>query len=186
MKKTNLILLSTLLSVGIAGCSGGGGSDPAPAPKPVNQTATGAPTISGTATVGQTLTAGTTAIADANGLPSTFTYQWKADGQAIAGATNASYVLTENEKGKAISVTVSFTDNDGFAETVTSNVTSQVAALNQTATGAPTISGTATVGQTLTAGTSGISDANGLPSTFTYQWKADGQAIAGATNASYV
>ena len=42
---------------------------------------------------------------------------------------------------------------------------------NALATGTPTISGTAQVSRTLTASTSGISDPNGLPSTFNYQWK---------------
>ena len=41
---------------------------------------------------------------------------------------------------------------------------------NTAATGMPTISGTAQVGEILMALTSGISDADGLPASFTYQW----------------
>ena len=41
---------------------------------------------------------------------------------------------------------------------------------NQAATGEPTITGTAQVGQALTADASPITDADGLPATFTYQW----------------
>ena len=41
---------------------------------------------------------------------------------------------------------------------------------NQAATGEPTITGTAQVRQALTADASPITDADGLPATFTYQW----------------
>ena len=76
-------------------------------------------------------------------------------------------------------MTVSFTDDAGNAETLTSAATTAVALAggtsnslegsdqedvqeNSAATGAPTINGTAQVGETLTASTSGISDADGL------------------------
>ena len=42
---------------------------------------------------------------------------------------------------------------------------------NTPADGVPTINGTAQVGHTLTASTAGITDTDGLPSVFTYQWK---------------
>ena len=92
-----------------------------------NNPATGAPTISGTAQVGQTLTAATSGISDADGL-GTFSYQWKADGADISGATSATYTLTSNEQGKMITVTVSFTDAANNAETLTSAVTAAVTA----------------------------------------------------------
>ena len=65
-----------------------------------------------------------------------------------------------------------FKVNDGTADsaaayTMTINVTN----VSDPATGRPTISGTTTVGLTLTASTSGISDPDGLPNTFRYQWK---------------
>ena len=41
-----------------------------------NGAATGKPSIAGTARVGQTLTASAGTMADVNGLPSAFTYQW--------------------------------------------------------------------------------------------------------------
>ena len=64
-------------------------------------------------------------------------------------------------------------------------------AANNAAGGAPTISGTATVNETLTADVSGITDTDGLPTDFTYQWlreNEDGtmeEAIPGATAATY-
>ena len=75
--------------------------------------------------MGQTLTAVTTDIQDADGLGD-FAYQWKADGTNIAGAMDSSYRLTNNEVGKRITVTVSFTDGIGTEEAVTSQPTAAV------------------------------------------------------------
>ena len=147
-----------------------------------NSPATGAPTISGTAQVGETLTADTTGIADADGLTgATFAYQWLADEAEIAGATGGTYVLTSSEMDKPIKLRVSFTDDGGNDEILTSAATGAVSpvdqqqqASNTPATGAPTISGTARVGETLTAETSGIADDDGLSgATFSYQWVAN-------------
>ncbi len=98
-----------------------------------NTAATGAPTISGTAQVGETLTAGTTAISDADGLDDdTFDYQWIAnDGAAdadITGATGSSYTLVDDDEGKAIMVRVSFTDEAGNDESLTSAAAAPVTA----------------------------------------------------------
>ena len=90
-----------------------------------NKTPTGQPRITGTPQVGQTLTAVTTDIQDADGLGD-FAYQWKADGTNIAGVMDSSYTLTNNEVGKRITVTVSFTDGIGTEETVTSQPTAAV------------------------------------------------------------
>ena len=264
----------------------------------VNDPATGTPTISGTAQVGQILTASTGDIADPDGVPSAFTYQWKryaADRitlEADIGTDSMTYTLTASEEGKKVLVEVSFTDNGGSSEgplvsalypstqsqtvdpnnpptasdgTVTTNedtsytfaaanfsysdtdsdplasvkiielpatgaltlngtaipsadlpktvtaaevtggklkyappanangtgyasfkfkvndgtadsaseyfMTINVTAVNDPATGTPTISGTAQVGQMLTASTGDIADPDGVPSAFTYQWK---------------
>ena len=266
----------------------------------VNDPATGTPTISGTAQVGQMLTASTGDIADPDGVPSAFTYQWKryaADRitfEANIGTDSMTYTLTASEEGKKVLVEVSFTDNGGSSEgplvsalypstqsqtvdpnnpptasdgTVTTNedtahtfaaanfsysdtdsdplasvkiielpaagtgaltlngtaitsadlpktvtateltggglkyappanangtgyasfkfkvndgtadsaseyfMTINVTAVNDPATGTPTISGTAQVGQILTASTGDIADPDGVPSAFTYQWK---------------
>ena len=153
-----------------------------------NSAATGAPTISGTAQVGQMLTASTSGISDSNGLANAiFTYQWLADDTDITDATGSTYTVGADDEGKTIKVRVSFTDDGGHQETLTSAVTVAVAAIpNSAATGAPTISGTAQVGQMLTASTSGISDSNGLiNATFTYQWLADDTDITDATGSTY-
>ena len=51
----------------------------------------------------------------------TFSYQWYADGEVIDGATNATYTPVEADESKTIYVVLSYTDNFGTAETVTSN-----------------------------------------------------------------
>ena len=94
-----------------------------------NSPATGAPTISGVAQVGETLTTDTSGIADGDGLDNvSLTYQWVADDTDIAGATGSSYTLTDSDEGTAIKVKVSFTDDEGNEETLTSAATSAVAA----------------------------------------------------------
>ena len=153
-----------------------------------NSPATGAPTINGTAQVGETLTTDTSGVADADGLSNIqYEYQWLADDSDIAGATNATYTLVATDEGKVINVRVSFTDDEGNEESLTSGATDAVDARpNSPATGVPTITGTAQVGETLTANTSGITDADGLSNVqYEYQWLADDSDIAGATNATY-
>ena len=90
--------------------------------------ATGEPAISGTARVGQTLTADISNISDANGLANVvWIYRWRredSDGsnsEDISGATSSAYVLAAAEGGKKVRVRVSFTDDAGFDEVLTSD-----------------------------------------------------------------
>ncbi len=152
-----------------------------------NDSPTGVPTITGTPTQGAELTADTTGISDPDG-PSTldFSYQWLADGVDISGATSATYTLTQSEVGQNISVTVTYTDDGGTSETLTSDTVGPVSNTNDSPTGVPVITGTPTQGAELTADTTGISDPDG-PGTldFSHQWLADGVDISGATSATY-
>ena len=92
-----------------------------------NTPATGAPTITGTARVGETLTVDTTAISDADGLDNVgYSYQWLANGADITGATDPTYTLVADDVGKAIKVQVTFTDDGGNQETLTSAATAAV------------------------------------------------------------
>ena len=155
-----------------------------------NDPATGAPAIAGTAQVGATLTADTSGISDADGLDNAvFSYQWLADDVDISGATGSTYTLAAADEGKAVKLKVSFTDDAGNDETLTSEATAAVAAAaveNSPAAGAPMITGTARVGETLTARTTHIADGDGLTNaTFSYQWLADDADISGATGSTY-
>ena len=161
-----------------------------------NSPAKGTPTISGTAQVGEMVTAITSGIADPDGLTNAaYSYQWTAnDGSSdtdIQDAIGSTYTLVDADEGKTIKVKVSFTDDAGHEETLTSAATALVATRpNSPATGAPTIGGTVQVGETMTADTSGIADSDGLTSvSYSYQWiRNDGATeavIQDATGASY-
>ncbi|MYM56842.1 S8 family serine peptidase [Thalassovita mangrovi] len=147
----------------------------------VNRAPTGSVTISGTATEDQVLTASNT-LADEDGL-GTVSYQWQRDGGNISGATSATYTLTQADVGAAITVTASYTDGGGTAESVTSAATAAVTNVNDAPTGSVSISGIATEDQVLTASNT-LADEDGL-GTVSYQWQRDGGNISGATSATY-
>ena len=106
---------------------------PAPPEPASNNPATGSPAITGTAQVGETLTVDTSGIADEDGLENaTFSYQWLMDGTAISEATASTYRPVGADEGKAIKVRVSFTDDAGNDETLTSAATDAVAAAQPT------------------------------------------------------
>ena len=130
-----------------------------------NDPAMGAPTITGTAQVGQTLTAVTTGITDADGLTSpTYTYQWiRVDGTEadIAGANSSTYTLEAADLGKTIKVKVSFDDDVGNAETLTSAATATVIAPNTAPTAADnTVTTAQDTAYTFTATDFGFTDAD--------------------------
>ena len=165
-----------------------------------NEPATGKPAISGTAQVRETLTAHTTGITDANGLSNPgYSYQWigvDADGTSNPtniGSDSGAYTLMAADAGKRVRVRVSFTDDAGFDEELTSDAfpSGTIRRVpNSPATGKPTISGTPTVGRTLSASTAGITDANGLSNArYSFQWiRVDGATetiIPGATSTTY-
>ena len=95
--------------------------------------ATGAPTISGRAQEGETLTADVSAIEDADGLDNAvFSYQWIADDGSsttdIQGAAGSTYTIVADDEGKTIKVRVTFTDDAGTEEYLTSEPTETVTA----------------------------------------------------------
>ena len=93
-----------------------------------NTPATGQPTISGTAQVDETLTAGITGIADTDGLNNvSYSYQWIAGDTDTPGARSSTYTLVSADEGKTIRVRVTFTDDEGNDETLTSAATVAVA-----------------------------------------------------------
>ena len=164
--------------------------------RPANATPTGLPAITGTAQVGETLSVGTSGISDGNGLSNPqYAYQWvRSIGSIdtdISGATGSTYTLTASDLVHTVKVKASFTDDDGYAEELTSNATDTVnRPPNATASGRPAITGTVEVGEALTVGTSGISDGNGITSpAYAYQWmhsvSGTDTDISGATGSSY-
>ena len=80
------------------------------------------------AQVGEALAASTSGISDAQGLDNaTFSYHWLTDDVDISGATGSSYTLVQADEGKAVKVRVSFTDDAGNDETLTSAASAAVA-----------------------------------------------------------
>ena len=77
--------------------------------------------------VGQTLTASTSGISDSDGLDDvSYSCQWMADDSDIDGATSSTYTVQSSDNGKVIKVRVTFTDDAGNDESVTSAGTSAV------------------------------------------------------------
>ena len=106
-------------------------------PEPPNAAPTGLPVISGTAQEDETLTASADRIADADGLTGeAFAWQWQwlsndgaegAGDEEIEGATKAAYTPAASDVGKTLRVRVTFTDDRGTEETLTSAATVAVA-----------------------------------------------------------
>ena len=93
-----------------------------------NSPATGWPGITGTVRAGETLTATTDRIEDEDGLTdAVFAYRWVRQDLAtrtdadIEGATSSTYTVTDADEGKAIKVRVTFDDDAGNAESLTSD-----------------------------------------------------------------
>ena len=112
------------------------------------------------------------------------TFQWRAGGISIAGATSAAFVLSEDQVGKIITIVASYSDGGGTVESVISTPSTLVTNINDPPTGTLVVSGTATQGQKLTSANT-LADIDGL-GTIAYQWKAGGSPIANATSSSLV
>jgi hypothetical protein len=85
----------------------------------VNDLPSGTVSINGPPTPGQTLSA-TNTLADIDGL-GTVKYQWLANASAISDATSSTFLITPKQAGQQISVRSSYTDQQGTAESVTSD-----------------------------------------------------------------
>ncbi|MFD8724072.1 Tat pathway signal protein [Streptomyces sp. NPDC059629] len=141
-------------------------------------TGTTAPKITGTAEVGAKVTA---TNGSWSATPTSYTYQWKADGMAVSGATAATYTVPSALLGKKLSVTVTAVKGGWLSGSATSAAVTVAKGDAPEATRAPAVSGTAKVGKTLTAAHGTWSPA---ATSFAYQWYANGKAISGATKST--
>ncbi|MFJ9147049.1 Tat pathway signal protein [Streptomyces sp. NPDC102270] len=143
-------------------------------------TSTAAPKITGTAKTGAKVTAEPGSWSAA---PTSYTYQWKADGTAISGATAKTYTVTAAVVGKKLTVTVTAVRSGWKSGTATSGAVTVAKGDAPKATRLPVISGTAKVGRTLKTTNGTWSPA---ATSYAYQWYANGTAISGATKSSLV
>ena len=102
--------------------------------------------------MGQTLTAATDGISDSDGLSGvSYSYQWiRVDGATetdISGATSSTYTLATADSGKTIKVKVSFQDEAGNDEELTSTATGTVLAAAPACTAGNVWCATLTVGE---------------------------------------
>jgi len=136
-----------------------------------------APIIEGRQQVGSTLTTDGGKWA---GSP-TLTYQWIADGAAIAGATASSFTPTAAQAQRSLRVRVTATVGS-TVRTADSAPTGLIQSGTISNVTRPVLSGDAVVNKTLTVtpGTWSVPNPN-----FTYTWLANGQIISGATASTY-
>lgn len=147
----------------------------------VNDPPGGSVNISGTPTEDQVLTASNT-LTDADGL-GPISYQWQRNGIDITGETGTTYTLDDMDVGQNIRVVASYTDGQGFNESVNSAPVGPIAAVNDTPGGGVNISGVATEDQVLTASNT-LTDDDGL-GPISYQWQRNGIDITGETGTTY-
>ncbi|MGE8499603.1 MAG: peroxidase family protein [Pseudomonas sp.] len=154
----------------------------------VNDAPTGLPTISNTSpTVGQALIASTAALADADGLVGvTFAYQWQAGTGGtfanIVGATAQAFTPTAAQAAQQVRVVITYTDNRGTVESVTSAATALVASTVIMGTaGNNTLTGTS--GDDIIFGLGGNDVLNGLAGNDTLDGGAGNDTLDGGLGA---
>ena len=142
------------------------------------------PSVTGTTTQGELLTAFTDNITDAI-ASGNFSYEWFRGDSLIDNVSTATYRLNQADVGLALSVTVSYLDQQGKGQFLTSNASVAIASINDNPTGSVALSSYfPPKGRTLSVDTSTIKDPDGLGS-FSYQWLSDNSSISGATNSTF-
>ena len=143
----------------------------------VNDDPSGSLALLGTAKEGHYLNV-INSVTDLDGY-SNFAYQWLRQGKVILGANSTEYLLTQADVASKISLKISYTDEYGHDETITSPETTAIENTNNTPNGAFILGGTASVGKLLIADFQ-INDPDGLGSK-TYAWYSDATKLEGET-----
>lgn len=138
-------------------------------------------TIAGSAEYGKQLKA---QITDLDGISnlSNAQYQWQRNSVNIDGATQNSYAISADDFNHKISAVVTYVDDKGFDNSITSAQTRTISAVDLP--GTLSINGTAKQDQTLNAE---LMDGNGFDvNNATFSWFADNQVISGETSQSLI
>ncbi|MFE6967123.1 hypothetical protein ACFVAJ_18565 [Agromyces sp. NPDC057679] len=118
--------------------------------------------------------------------PTTFKYQWFADGQPIAGAIRDAYTPTVQDIGKVLTVAVTGS-KVGYLDRIWSSGSGADATVKASKfiySGGPSLTGKAQASYTLNVTVpAGVKPS---PSSWGYQWFRDGQPIDGATKKTYL
>jgi surface antigen len=138
-------------------------------------TSTAPPTIVGTPQVGVQLKA---TVGGWKGGPTSYGFQWLANGVAVPGATLTAYTPTSEDLNRTISLRVT-AKRAGYQSGTATSAPSAPVAKGAFAVVAPTtVAGTPLVDEVLTAEPGTFAP---TPETVAIQWRADGQIIPGAT-----
>ena len=119
-------------------------------------------------------------MSDKNGL-GTFNYQWLRDGVNIVNETKESYAVSSSDIGKTISVKITYTDDNGYLESITSSPVT-ITRENSPPLGIVSIDGIASDGQVLSV-SNNLTDNDGMGQV-SYQWLKNGKNINGATQST--
>ena len=151
-----------------------------------NTAPAGLPAISGTPKVGEVLTASAAAITDADGTGNAaFAWQWLAnDGAteaAVADATASTYTVAPADAGRTLRVRVTFTDDKGNEEVLTSAATEPVAAVAPDAPGGLAVAtAEGREGELNVSWTAPASDGGAEVTGYRVQWKSGTEAYDGS------
>jgi len=168
----NLVLTIAAASSGgggssVGGSSGGGGTPATPAPVIVSAPAS------------QSAIEGATVTLSVSATGSGLNFQWFKDDKPITGAQSASYVISAASAASAGSYYVYVSNTGGGVNSAKATVT-----VNPAPPAGPTISSQPSSASVALGGSVTFSVAASGPGPFTYQWRKDGAAIAGATSAT--
>jgi hypothetical protein len=112
-----------------------------------------------------------TGVRDEDGAGAT-SFKWEGSLDGIAwtplSSTDSALVLTQAEVGLYVRSIVSYVDNYGHPESVTSEIAGPIGNVNNNVVGTPTIAGTALEGETLTLEMADLTDPDGVLSENVY------------------
>ncbi|MFF0481223.1 hypothetical protein [Streptomyces sp. NPDC004435] len=148
--------------------------------KGVAPKATRAPVMTGAVKVGARVSV---SVGSWSPAASSYGYQWRANGVAISGATGSAYTPTAAVRGKKLTVTVTAHRTGHLSGSATTAGVTVAYGVAPKATKAPYLTGTVRVGRTLTLNRGTWTPS---PTSYAYQWYANGRAVSGATKSTFV